>query len=49
MCLAMHGGNRNYDLWNASPILCQQLLHGQVGSHRGHAGIFFSLHGVDID
>ena len=25
-----HGGNRTYDLWNTSPMLC--LLRGLVGS-----------------
>ena len=27
-----HSGNRTYDLWNTSPMLCQLELHGQVGS-----------------
>ena len=27
-----HGGNRTYDLWNTSPMLCQLELRGQKKS-----------------
>ena len=46
-----HSGNRTYDLWNASPMLCR-LSYAvrsvrRFDSHRGQA-YFSSLHGVDI-